>query len=112
MQFRFPWGQQVDSVDPIARVFAPDVLPDARLGFALILAIRTLESWLLAAVVLEMSVKISLPAEGASTVSIWAGELQSASLVGHVDSLLSDLQIGATDRSTRSRIIKSRSNNA
>lgn len=59
-------------------VFDPDVLAYVSLNFAHVVAIRTLESRLSAALIAQMAGQVSLPSEYASTVGIRAGVLASS----------------------------------
>lgn len=64
-------GEQVDHVDDQAVMSSWYVLAHVSFNFATILAIRTLESWLHAALVSQMSVQVSLPIKRFGAIRTW-----------------------------------------
>lgn len=73
----FPRSTNIDHVDVVVLVLDPDVLAYISLNFAHVVAIRTLESRLSAALIAQMAGQVSLISEYASTVGIRAGVLVS-----------------------------------
>ena len=73
----FPRLTNIDHIDVVVLVLDPDVLAYISLNFAHVVAIRTLESRLSAALISQMAGQVSLPSEYASTVGIRAGVLAS-----------------------------------
>lgn len=71
----FPRLTNIDHINVAVLVLGPDVLAYISLNFAHVVAIRTLESRLLAALIAQMAGQVSLPSEHTSTVGIRAGVL-------------------------------------
>lgn len=72
---KLPRLEHIDHVDIPVLVLRLDVLSYVGLHFALVLAIRALESWLLTALISQMAGQIPLPREHASTIGIRTGVL-------------------------------------
>lgn len=71
---KLPRSKDVDHVDVVVLVLHPDVLSYVRLYLAQVIAVRTLESRFLTALVPQMTGQVSLPSENASTIRIRTGE--------------------------------------
>lgn len=71
----FPRLTNIDHINVVVLVLDPDVLAYISLNFAHVVAIRTLESRLSAALIAQMTGQVSLPSEHTSTVGIRAGVL-------------------------------------
>lgn len=70
-----PRPEHIDHVDVVVLVLALDVLPYVRLHLAHVLAVRALESRLLAALVAQVAGQVPLPREHAAAIGVRAGEL-------------------------------------
>lgn len=70
-----PRLEDIDHVNVVVLVLHLDMLPYVRLHLAHVLAIRTLESRFLTALISQMTVQVLLPREHASTVEIRTGIL-------------------------------------
>lgn len=72
-----PRLKNVYHVDVAVLMLNSDVLPYVRFHLARVVAIRTLESRLLTALISQMTSEVLLPIENASTVWVWTGKLAS-----------------------------------
>lgn len=72
---KLPRLKHIDHVDISVLVLRLDVLSYVGFHLALVLAIRTLESWLLTALISQMAGQVPLPREHASTIGIRTGVL-------------------------------------